>query len=183
MLSIQNADVIRLDRWRLETTPNLELKHAASGKGVDLPPLDVVNNYFSLGVDAQIALQFHEAREANPEKFSSRVRNKMYYTQAGGVDLLKAKWRKLSEMVSVECDGVDVTPRLRQLKVHSVLFLNISCFGSGTRPWDSSKGSQKLDDGLIEVVGLTTYQLPLLQVRGRLIMIMIQMIIIIIRRK
>ena len=62
--------------------------------------------------------------------------------------------RKLSEMVSVECDGVDITPKLRQLKVHSVLFLNISCFGSGTRPWDTSKGSQKLDDGLIEVVGL-----------------------------
>ena len=32
-------------------------------------------------------------------------RNKMYYTQAGGVDLLKAKWKKLSEFVSVECDG------------------------------------------------------------------------------
>lgn len=29
----------------------------------------------------------------------------MYYTQAGGVDLLKAKWKKLSEFVSVECDG------------------------------------------------------------------------------
>ena len=61
------------------------------------------------------------------------VRNKMFYTQAGGVDLLKAKWRKLSDFLSVECDGVDITPRLKQHKVHSVLFLNVPCFGSGTR--------------------------------------------------
>ena len=89
----------------------------------------------------------------------------MYYTQAGGVDLLKAKWKKLSEFVSVECDGeyivittcssysvchapgVDITPKLRQHKVHSVLFLNVPCFGSGTRPWNSAHGTQRLDDG------------------------------------
>ena len=68
--------------------------------------------------------------------------------------------------MSVECDGVDITPKLRQHKIHSVLFLNIQCFGSGTRPWNSANGCQKLDDGLIEVVGLTTYQLPLLQAGG-----------------
>ena len=51
--------------------------------------------------------------------------------------------------MTVECDGVDITPRLRQHKVHSVLFLNVPCFGSGTRPWSSAAGHQRMDDGLI----------------------------------
>ena len=44
-----------------------------------------------------------------------------------------------------------------------MLFANIPSFGSGTRPWDPSKGEQKINDGMIEVIGLTTYQLPMLQ--------------------
>jgi hypothetical protein len=34
----------------------------------------------------------------------------------------------------------------------------------GTHPWNRAFGEQRIDDGLIEVIGLTTYQLPLLQV-------------------
>ena len=37
LLSIQNADVIRLDRWRLETTPNPALRHASSARGGPMP--------------------------------------------------------------------------------------------------------------------------------------------------
>lgn len=38
-------------------------------------------------------------------------------------------------------------------------------YGGGTHPWNDSFGQSKpsIDDGLIEVVGLTTYQLPMLQ--------------------
>lgn len=135
----------------------------------DRLPMDVINNYFSFGVDAQIALEFHTAREAHPERFNSRLRNKMFYGQAGGKDLLKRKWKDLSNFVTLYCDGQDMTGRLKELKVHSVLFLNIPSYGGGTRPWPSTATSfakPKTDDGLIEVIGLTTYQLPLLQAGG-----------------
>ena len=39
-----------------------------------------------------------------------------------------------------------------------------ACHIPGTRPWSRAAGEQRIDDGLIEVVGLTTYQLPILQV-------------------
>ena len=34
-------------------------------------------------------------------------------------------------MITVECDGEDITPKLKEHRVHSVLFANIPSFSSG----------------------------------------------------
>ncbi|KAG7187964.1 hypothetical protein KM043_013924 [Ampulex compressa] len=169
--SIGESDVTLLDRWQLVVEKNNDAQgDEDGGKGKENLPLNVVNNYFSLGVDAHIALEFHEAREAHPERFNSRLRNKMFYGQMGGKDLVRRKWKDLSEFVTLECDNQDMTPKLKEHRVHAIVFLNIASYGGGTRPWaaGSAAGTKEpsTEDGFIEVVGLTTYQLPLLQAGG-----------------
>lgn len=92
----------------------------------------------------------------------------MFYGQMGGKDLLRRKWKDLSEFVTLECDGQDMTSKLKEHRVHAIVFLNIGSYGGGTHPWAAGSGGREpaIDDGLIEVVGLTTYQLPLLQAGG-----------------
>ncbi|XP_017891101.1 eye-specific diacylglycerol kinase isoform X2 [Ceratina calcarata] len=169
LTNIGESEAILLDRWQLIVERNPDAQgDEDNGKGKENLPLNVVNNYFSLGVDAHIALEFHEAREAHPERFNSRLRNKMFYGQMGGKDLVRRKWKDLSEFVTLECDGNDLTPKLKEHRVHAIVFLNIASYGGGTHPWGAASGTKEptTEDGLIEVVGLTTYQLPLLQAGG-----------------
>ena len=38
----------------------------------DTTSIFVMNNYFGIGIDADLCLDFHMAREENPDKFNSR---------------------------------------------------------------------------------------------------------------
>ena len=63
-------------RWLiiLESSENLDLGTAEASQGTegDLPNTFVMNNYFGIGIDAALSLDFHLAREESPEKFTSR---------------------------------------------------------------------------------------------------------------
>lgn len=49
----------------------------------------------------------------------------MFYGQLGGKDLLQRKWKSLTHYLTLECDGTDFTPKLKELKCHAIVFLNI----------------------------------------------------------
>lgn len=43
------------------------------GSSQDNTAIFVMNNYFGIGIDASLCLDFHNAREENPNKFNSRL--------------------------------------------------------------------------------------------------------------
>uniref|UniRef100_A0A6Q2WYP7 Diacylglycerol kinase n=1 Tax=Esox lucius TaxID=8010 RepID=A0A6Q2WYP7_ESOLU len=169
---VEDGNIVQLDRWNLVVEPNLEA--AAEEKDdqqADKLPLDVFNNYFSLGFDAHVTLEFHESREANPEKFNSRFRNKMFYAGTAFSDFLMGSSKDLAKHIKVVCDGTDLTSKVQDLKLQCLVFLNIPRYCAGTMPWGNPGEHhdfepQRHDDGCIEVIGFTMTSLATLQVGG-----------------
>ncbi|XP_057710611.1 diacylglycerol kinase iota isoform X10 [Corythoichthys intestinalis] len=166
---VEDGSVVQLDRWNLQVEKSGVEPQPEDG--TQKLPLNVFNNYFSLGFDAHVTLEFHESREANPEKFNSRFRNKMFYAGAAFSDFLQRSSRDLSKHVRVVCDGTDLTPKIQELKFQCIVFLNIPRYCAGTMPWGNTGDHrdfepQRHDDGCIEVIGFTVASLAALQVGG-----------------
>ncbi|XP_023592675.1 diacylglycerol kinase iota [Trichechus manatus latirostris] len=171
LCQVEDGTIVQLDRWNLHVERNPDLPPEELEDGVCKLPLNVFNNYFSLGFDAHVTLEFHESREANPEKFNSRFRNKMFYAGAAFSDFLQRSSRDLSKHVKVFCDGTDLTPKIQELKFQCLVFLNIPRYCAGTMPWGNPGDHhdfepQRHDDGYIEVIGFTMASLAALQVGG-----------------
>lgn len=164
------AEEVRLDRWAVvfheeersqpPTTSNVEPSTDSEqmmSNPEDQTSMIIMNNYFGIGIDADVCLQFHNKRDANPEKFSSRLFNKTQYVKIGLQKVFfertcKDLWRR----VELEVDG-----KVIELPcIEGIIVLNLLSWGSGANPWGTAKEEGQFQkpthyDGLLEVVGIS----------------------------
>uniref|UniRef100_A0A8C2A4W8 Diacylglycerol kinase n=1 Tax=Cyprinus carpio TaxID=7962 RepID=A0A8C2A4W8_CYPCA len=95
----------------------------------------VMNNYFGIGLDAKISLEFNNKRDVHPKKCSSRTKNMMWYGVLGTKELVQKTYKNLEQRVQLECDGVPMSlPSLQGLAV-----LNIPSYAGGINFWGGTK--------------------------------------------
>eukprot|EP00262_Sarcandra_glabra_P006880 TRINITY_DN19440_c0_g1_i1.p1 TRINITY_DN19440_c0_g1~~TRINITY_DN19440_c0_g1_i1.p1 ORF type:complete len:479 (-),score=71.60 TRINITY_DN19440_c0_g1_i1:156-1592(-) len=187
------GSVCRLDSWHVVVTmpaeENVELPHSLShleesmfGQDEDfeggMPEKiscfeGVFYNYFSIGMDAQVAYGFHHLRDEKPYLAQGPIANKLIYsgyscTQGwfftpcmsdpslrGLKNILRLKIKK------VNCSEWEQVPV--PSSVRAIVALNLHNYGSGRNPWGNLKPSYlekkgfveaHADDGLLEIFGL-----------------------------
>jgi diacylglycerol kinase (ATP) len=104
-------------------------------------------NYFGIGIESEIALAFHSARAAHPEKFTSPFTNKLVYVKKGLAHLNGPVLRGRVRMV-VSQNGSDYTELDIPKSCRSIILLNIDSYAAGTKLAKSGHH----DDKLIEVI-------------------------------
>ncbi|XP_054564765.1 diacylglycerol kinase theta isoform X2 [Eptesicus fuscus] len=153
LVSVDEADAVLVDRWTI-----LLDAHEAGGaeNGVaDLEPPKIVqmSNYCGIGIDAELSLDFHQAREEEPSKFTSRFHNKGVYVRVGLQKMSHARSLHKEIRLQVEQQEVELP------SIEGLIFINIPSWGSGADLWGSDSDSRfekpRMDDGLLEVVGVT----------------------------
>ncbi|KAM9669520.1 diacylglycerol kinase kappa [Dama dama] len=139
-----------------EDLENLNLEHLHfTPETIRFKEKCVMNNYFGIGLDAKISLEFNTRRDEHPGQYNSRIKNKMWYGLLGSKELFQRSYRKLEERVHLECDGEAISlPNLQ-----GIVVLNITSYAGGVNFWGSSTATTEyeapaIDDGKLEVVAI-----------------------------
>eukprot|EP00063_Salmo_salar_P037256 XP_014012091.1 PREDICTED: diacylglycerol kinase delta-like [Salmo salar] len=118
----------------------------------------VLNNYFGIGLDAKISLEFNNKRDEHPKKCRYCLHAQHINIQVESLSLFSLSLSLLFSLFlsfSLQCDGVSIClPSLQGLAV-----LNIPSYAGGINFWggtkeDSNFGAPSFDDKKLEVVAV-----------------------------
>ncbi|CAN6847104.1 unnamed protein product [Brassica oleracea] len=157
--NIEHAAVTVLDRWKVSIL---------NEQGKQLQPPKYMNNYIGVGCDAKVALDIHNLREENPERFYSQFMNKVLYAREGARSIMDRTFEDFPWQVRVEVDGVEIeVPE----DAEGVLVANIGSYMGGVDLWQNEDETyenfdpQSMHDKIVEVVSISgTWHLGKLQV-------------------
>lgn len=127
-------------------------------------------NYFSIGMDAEVAYAFHSERQNHPEKFKNQFTNQTQYaklTCAQGwfcVPCFRPNSRNINQLAKIKIakKGEAWQELHVSRSVRSIVVLNLPSFSGGLNPWGTPSNHKSrdrgltapfVDDGLLEVVG------------------------------
>ncbi|XVF11827.1 hypothetical protein REPUB_Repub08aG0060800 [Reevesia pubescens] len=156
---IEHAAVTILDRWKVSILNQ-------QGKQLQSPKF--MNNYLGIGCDAKVALDIHNLREENPEKFYNQFMNKVLYAREGAKSIMDRTFADFPWQVRVEVDGVEIeVPE----DAEGVLVANIGSYMGGVDLWQNEDETydnfdpQSMHDKVLEVVSISgAWHLGTLQV-------------------
>ncbi|CAB3230068.1 unnamed protein product [Arctia plantaginis] len=152
--SVKQAHLQCLDRWKVTITP----KRRRLGRLRQQRVL-YAYNYASIGVDAQVALDFHYARSQFLYRYASRTLNYIAYAflgvgralDDGGCGGLE---RRLHVWLGAAADPLTLPP------MQALVALNIPSWGAGVDLWsmgtEDDVAEQSINDGKLEVVGISS---------------------------
>lgn len=86
-------------------------------------------NYLSVGVDAQVALDFHRTRESM--SFGNRIVNKLLYVCFGTQQVVAADCKNLEKRLALFLDG----RRVDLPEIESVVVANVASWAAGVDLW------------------------------------------------
>eukprot|EP01100_Stratorugosa_tubuloviscum_P015828 TRINITY_DN951_c0_g1_i3.p1 TRINITY_DN951_c0_g1~~TRINITY_DN951_c0_g1_i3.p1 ORF type:complete len:613 (+),score=222.08 TRINITY_DN951_c0_g1_i3:51-1889(+) len=155
--SVDKAHLVNLDRWKITITPE-----------VGESSTYIMNNYFSIGVDAKIAMEFHELREKNPEKFKSRTGNKIKYANLGAVNVVTG-CPNLQNNISLDIDNPPQHITINE-SIEALIILNVPSYAGGCNLWpanhkqstgaifrrstETGLSRQSINDRKLEILGI-----------------------------
>ena len=119
---ISESYIYVLDRWEL--TVEHGKKRVTKNKNF--------LNYFSIGVDAETALQVHYLRERRPEWFFSRLVNKAWYGVMSAEEHIKGNSVNVQREIILYADGVRVP---LPADAQGIIVLNIDSYAGGVPLW------------------------------------------------